>query len=114
VGGDVRNSSTEITSKGKPAGKFAVKTRSAAREPDEVYGFDRLEVAVRALVERSERLDEECADLRRQLAQRDERVEVLEAELIDANQLRQDVGKRIDELIAQIDLLDAQLESGES
>ena len=87
---------------------------SAADGTESVYGFARLEVAIRALVECCERLDEECAGLRKQLVQRDERVSALEAQLIESNQLRQDVGKRIDELIAQIDLLDSQLESGES
>ena len=107
--GDVRT-----TSKGNSTGKASAAGLSAARAKSPVYGFDRLELAVTALVERCEGLEGECADLQKQLRQRDDRLNVLEAELIDANQLRQDVGKRIDELIAQIDLLDAQLEGGES
>ncbi|NRA08392.1 MAG: hypothetical protein HRU02_09525 [Myxococcales bacterium] len=67
-----------------------------------------------ALAERCEGLQQECADLRGQLSDRNARLNAREAELIDANQLRQEVGKRIDELIAQIDLLDGQLEDDES
>ena len=43
----------------------------------------------------------------RPLARRTERIRTLEGEILEANQRRQDVGKRIDELIAQIDQLDA-------
>lgn len=118
VGGGVRNSSTRQTSKGDPtakvsAGKVSAKT-ATPRGGSRVYGFDRLEAAVGALAECCEGLEHECADLRKQVTQRDARVNVLEAELLEANQLRQDVGKRVDELIAQIDLLDGQLESSES
>ena len=37
----------------------------------------------------------------------------VDEQLLEANQRRQDVGKHIDELIAQIDQLDAQFESQE-
>jgi len=40
-----------------------------------------------------------------------QRIRVLEEELLAANQRRQDVVKRIDELIAQIDQVDVQLQS---
>ena len=46
--------------------------------------------------------------------ERDARVRSLEEQLRSANQLRQDVAKRIDELIGQIDQLDAELEAAES
>ena len=42
---------------------------------------------------------------------RDQRIRVLEEELLASNQCRLDVVKRIDELIAQIDQLDLQLQS---
>ena len=42
---------------------------------------------------------------------RDQRIRALEEELLASNQCRQDVVKRIDELIAQIDQLDLQLQS---
>jgi hypothetical protein len=38
----------------------------------------------------------------------------LEGQLLEANQKRQDVSKRIDEMIAQLDHLDAQLASAEA
>ena len=45
--------------------------------------------------------------------QREHRRVTLETQLLDANQRRQDTSKRIDELIAQLDQLDAQLASAE-
>ncbi len=50
-------------------------------------------------------------ELRGALGERDARIRQLEEQLRGANQLRRDVGKRIDELIGQIDQLDAQMES---
>ena len=67
-----------------------------------------------ALADRCDSLQVENAELYRKLNDLDTRLKAREAELIDANQVRQEVGKRIDELIAQIDLLDGQLEGGES
>jgi chorismate mutase len=45
--------------------------------------------------------------LRRDLEQSRQRIRVLDGKLLGANQKRQDVAKRIDELIAQLDQLDA-------
>ena len=42
------------------------------------------------------------------------RIRGLEEQLLEANQKRQDVAKRIDELISQLDHLDAQLGASES
>lgn len=70
------------------------------------YGWERLERAVGALVAEQQRL-------REALGARDQRVRQLESELLEANQRRQDTAKRIDELIAQLDALDAQLDAGE-
>jgi len=110
----VNNDSTGNTSTAKvSAGRVPTGKRSAPAD-SLPYGFDRLEAAVTALAERCESLQQECADLRGQLSDRDSRLKAREAELIDANQIRQEVGKRIDELIAQIDLLDGQLEEGGS
>ncbi len=110
----VSNNSTGNTSTAKvSAGRAPTGKRSAVAD-SLPYGFDRLEAAVTALAERCEGLQQECADLRGQLSDRNARLNAREAELIDANQLRQEVGKRIDELIAQIDLLDGQLEDDES
>jgi hypothetical protein len=80
----------------------------------EAYGFDRLERAVAALVEQHERMLKENGELRRELAERSGRVRVLEEQVLEANQRRKDVVKRVDELIAQIDQLDTQLGIEES
>ena len=51
----------------------------------------------------STRFAENCARCARELGERDERIRALEAQLLEANQRRQDTAKRIDELIAQLD-----------
>ncbi len=66
-----------------------------------------------ALLDRQEQLKSENAALRRDGVERERRVRRLDEQLLEANQRRQDVGKHIDELIAQIDQLDAQFESQE-
>ena len=66
-----------------------------------------------ALVARNEALQQLIETLRDDLGKRDQRIRSLEAQLLDANQRRQDTTKRIDELIGQLDQLDAQLESAE-
>jgi uncharacterized coiled-coil DUF342 family protein len=58
-------------------------------------------------------LRNEVRALRGDLDERNQRVRVLEAQLLEANQRRQDTCKRVDELIAQLDQLDAQLENAE-
>jgi len=63
------------------------------------------------LLDRFERLQSENATLRRKVSENNQRIRHLDEQLIEANQRRQDVGKRIDELIAQIDQLDAQFEA---
>jgi chromosome segregation ATPase len=77
------------------------------------YDWDRLERAVRALVAQQDVLHKEVCALRDDLGERNHRIRVLETQLLEANQRRQDTSKRIDELIAQLDQLDAQLESAE-
>ena len=110
----VSNDSTGNTSTAKvSAGTHPTGKRPAAAD-GLPYGFDRLEAAVNALADRCDSLQVENAELYRKLNDLDTRLKAREAELIDANQVRQEVGKRIDELIAQIDLLDGQLEGGES
>jgi septal ring factor EnvC (AmiA/AmiB activator) len=61
---------------------------------------------VRALVEEQRRLRGETAVLREQLRERSRAVRSLEGQLLEANQRRQDVAKRIDDLISQIAQLD--------
>ena len=70
--------------------------------------FDRLEAAIRKLVERHRELLIDNASLREQIVLRDEKVLALEAELRDLNQRRQDVTKRVDDLIAQIEQIENQ------
>ena len=77
------------------------------------YDWDRLERAVRALVAQQEALRKELRALRGDLGERNHRIRALETQLLEANQRRQDTCKRIDELIAQLDQLDAQLASAE-
>ena len=52
---------------------------------------------------------DETAALRRKLEEQSRHLRALEGQLLDANQRRQDVAKRIDELISQIDHLEGQL-----
>lgn len=61
------------------------------------------------LVEEHRALRQENARLIRELGDRDHRIGVLEGQILELNQRRQDVGKRIDELISQIEHLDARL-----
>ncbi len=75
------------------------------------HDFKRLERAVAALVETHERMQKENDELRGRVAENASRIRALEEQLLEANQRRQDVAKRIDELIAQLDQLDNQLGS---
>jgi septal ring factor EnvC (AmiA/AmiB activator) len=74
-------------------------------------GLGRLERAVVALVDRLRKLDTENATLRARLADRNARVDALEQSLREQNQRRQDVLKRIDELIGRIEQLDGHMAS---
>jgi septal ring factor EnvC (AmiA/AmiB activator) len=91
----------------RPGGPVIRESRSDA------YDFERLERAVAALAALCRRQRQENAGLRRELEQRGQRIRALDGKLLEANQKRQDVAKRIDELIAQIDQLDASLAAGE-
>ena len=83
----------------------------SAKSATEVYDLERLDAAITALVEANQKLRSERDELRSAMSDQTERIRTLEGEILDANQRRQDVAKRIDELIGQIDQLDAQLES---
>ena len=61
------------------------------------------------MVESHDRLGKENAGLRTALTEGGQRIRTLDSDLIAANQRRQDAYKRIDELIAHLDQLDAQL-----
>jgi septal ring factor EnvC (AmiA/AmiB activator) len=64
---------------------------------------------VAALADAHRRQRGENAGLRRKVEEKARQIRALEERLLEANQKRQDVAKRIDELVAQLDHLDAQL-----
>ncbi len=66
-------------------------------------GLDRLEAAALELLGRYEALRRENSRLAEVLAARDRRVEELESQVREGNQLQRDVAKRIDDLLGQID-----------
>ncbi len=78
------------------------------------YNFQRLERSVAALAEEHRRQREQGAALRRKVEEKTRRIRSLEGQLLEANQRRQDVTKRIDEMIAQLDHLDAQIRKSEA
>ncbi len=80
----------------------------------DVFDFERLERAVAALVAAHREVSVENVGLRVRLEEKARGIRSLEGQLLEANQKRQDVSKRIDELIAQLDHLDAQLASAEA
>jgi chromosome segregation ATPase len=71
--------------------------------------FERLEALVRKLVERQRTLASSQKQLRERVAQRDARIKLLDAQLVESNQRRRDAAKRIDELIAQLDRVEAEV-----
>jgi|GEM_PF-6565263 len=73
--------------------------------------FQHLDALVRRLVERFEGLRAERSALREQLEQRDQKIRSLDLRILELNQTRQDTAKRLDDLIARLDQLDAQLET---
>ena len=74
------------------------------------YDFDRLERVVKKLAKQHVRAVRRNGALVEEAEGRDQRIRVLEEELLASNQCRLDVVKRIDELIAQIDQFDLQLQ----
>ena len=73
------------------------------------YDFERLERVVEDLAQAYQRQAAENVGLRRRLEEKARELRALEGQLLDANQKRQDVAKRVDELISQLDHLDGQL-----
>ena len=80
----------------------------------DVFDFERLERVVAALVAAHRELSVENVGLRVRLEEKARGIRSLEGQLLEGNQKRQDVSKRIDEMIAQLDHLDAQLASAEA
>jgi chromosome segregation ATPase len=69
---------------------------------------------VKTLVEKYRALQGENASLRTELEGRDSRIRSLDDRILEMNQSRQDAAKRIDDLIAQIDHLDARFGASSS
>ena len=80
----------------------------------DVFDFERLERVVAALVAAHREVSVENVGLRVRLEEKARGIRSLEGPRLEANQKRQDVSKRIDEMIAQLDHLDAQLASAEA
>lgn len=64
------------------------------------------------LLERHRSWAQENQALSRELAAQQDRTRELEAQVLELNQRRQDVAKRVDDLIAQIELLEGKLGGG--
>jgi septal ring factor EnvC (AmiA/AmiB activator) len=75
----------------------------------DVSQFERLEALVRALVDRHRALEDERQQLRAGVKERETRIKALDAQLVDMNQTRRDAAKRIDELITQLDQVEAEV-----
>ena len=74
-----------------------------------MWDLDRLERAIRALAASHRRIARENGALRAEDEKKERRIRELDEQLLDANQRRQEASKRIEELISQLDHLDAQL-----
>jgi len=85
----------------------------SAQSTSPAYDWGRLERAVGVLVAKHEASRAELLALRGELGDREHRIRKLEAQLLGANQRLKDTCKRIDELISQLDQLDAQLANTE-
>ena len=86
---------------------------SISADETNVYDFERLERAVVALADECRTQRSLNAQLRGDLDSQRHRIRALEGQLLEANQKRQDVAKRVDELIAQLDHLDGELDAAE-
>jgi chromosome segregation ATPase len=76
----------------------------------DLKNFERLESLVRELVDRHAALRGEHAETLAQISLREERIDELEERVLALNQSRQDAAKRIDELISQLDRVEAELD----
>jgi chromosome segregation ATPase len=65
---------------------------------------------VSSLARAYRRTQEDKGALRRRVEEQNRQIRSLEGRLLEANQRRQDVAKRIDELVAQLDHLEGQLD----
>ncbi len=94
-------------------GEVANQSDSQFGENPGPYDIERLTLAVRALADRCDDLVRENQVLSGEARQRRQRMSQLEEQLLAQNQKRQDVRKRIDDLVARLEWLDAHLERGD-
>ena len=80
---------------------------------DDRYDFNRLERAVAALADALAESRGRVQALLQQRGEHAQRIRTLEGELLEANQKRQDAGKSLEELIAQIDHLEGDLDGAD-
>jgi predicted RNase H-like nuclease (RuvC/YqgF family) len=75
------------------------------------YDFARLERAIRVLARRKQELERENESLRSELQGHGNRIRMLDERLLEVNQRRQDAIKLVDDLIAQMEQLEASFAS---
>lgn len=71
--------------------------------------FERLEALVRELLARHEALAADRSELRARIAARDARIKALDAKLVELNHARRDAAKQIDELVVQLERVEAEV-----
>ena len=86
---------------------------SISADDRNVYDFERLERAVDALADECRVQRGLNAQLRGEVDTQRRRIRSLEGQLLEGNQKRQDVAKRLDEVIAQIDHLEGEFDGAE-
>ena len=86
--------------------------KGGGRSDREVFleHFEKLESLVRSLVERHQQLRGEQEELRRGLTEREARIHELEAQVLEMNQARHDAAKNVDDMLAQFDRLESDLD----
>jgi len=85
-------------------------TLGRGEETPELANLGRLEALVRALLQRFEALRRENTELRERAARSEARLRELDSEALASRQTRREAVKRIDELVAQIEQVEAELE----
>ena len=85
-------------------------TAGRGEETPELANLGRLEALVRALLQRFEALRRENTELRERVARSEARLRELDSEALASRQTRREAVKRIDELVAQIEQVEAELE----
>ena len=97
------SASAQVSVPVSSAKRGAASDKQQESRPSEL---ERLERAVRALIEQQEALRDETDELRGELSSRDATVHALEERLLAESQRRQDAVKRIDDLVGLIQQID--------